>query len=118
MRKKESLVLRNSDGAEKWDKPIVNTHRADDYYRAMPDKRLFDLARVVLVEEDDAYVVIKNIWKFDENDIRKCRKLDGEFFEIKDIEFVKVGARDYARKRMIVEGDLPSNIIIKNIYEK
>ena len=117
MKKRDSLVLRNSDGKEKWDKPIVNTDKTEDYYKVLPDKRLFDMARVILIEEDDAYVIIKNIWKYDENDLRKCRKLNGELFNVEDIEFVKVGARDYTGMRMAVEGDIPSNIIIKDIFD-
>ncbi len=117
MKKRDSLVLRNSDGKEKWDKPIVNTDKTEDYYKVLPDKRLFDMARVILIEEDDAYVIIKNIWKYDENDLRKCRKLNGELFNVEDIEFVKVGARDYTGRRMVVEGDIPSNIIIKDIFD-
>lgn len=114
MEKKDYFVIRNSDGEEKWDKPVLVTDKIDDYYRALPDKRLFDMARVVLIESKDAYIVIKNIWKYDE-DMKKCRNLDGELFSVEDIEYIKVGARDYARKRIIMEEDIPSNIIIRDI---
>jgi len=113
-----SLILRNSDGEDKWDKIIVGANspeQIDEYYRRLPDKRLFDIARVVLIEESDSYVVIKNIWKYEDEDIIKCRDLKGRYFEIKDIEFVKVFPRDYVNKRMLQEDDIPSNIIIMDL---
>ena len=60
MDKKDYFVIRNSDGADKWDKPIVVATNIEEYYIALPDKRLFDIPRVVLVEEEEVYVLIKN----------------------------------------------------------
>ena len=115
---REAIILRNCDGEEKWDKPIVtakNDEAIDGYYRRLPDKRLFDMPRVILIEEAEQYVVIKNIWKYDESDMKKCRDMKGRYFDVEDIEFVKVGPYDYANKRMILEGEMPSNIIIKDM---
>ena len=72
MEKKDYFVIRNSDGEDKWDKPIVIATNIDEYYVALPDKRLFDIPRVVLVEEEDAYVLIKNNWKYDDNDMKNA----------------------------------------------
>ena len=115
MDKKDYFVIRNSDGADKWDKPIVVATNIEEYYIALPDKRLFDIPRVVLVEEEEAYVLIKNNWKYDDNDLKKCRNVKGHLFVVEDIEYIKVGARDYAKIRMVTEDDIPSNIIIRNI---
>ena len=60
MEKKDYFVIRNSDGEDKWDKPIIVAEDIDEYYKRLPDKRLFDIPRVVLVEEAEAYVLIKN----------------------------------------------------------
>lgn len=116
--KREAIILRNSDGEEKWDKPIVaaaDDEAVDVYYRKLPDKRLFDMPRVVLIEETERYVVIKNIWKYDDLDMKKCRDMKGRYFDVEDIEFIKVRPFDYSNKRMLVEGDVPSNIIIKDL---
>ena len=115
MEKKGYFVIRNSDGDEKWDKPIVVAENIEEYYIALPDKRLFDIPMVVLVEEEEAYVLIKNNWKYDELDMKKCRNVKGHLFVVEDIEYIKVGARDYAKIRMVTEADLPSNIVIRNI---
>ena len=115
MEKKDYFVIRNSDGDEKWDKPIIIAEDIDEYYKRLPDKRLFDIPRVVLVEEEDAYVLIKNNWKYDDLDMKKCRNVKGRLFVVEDIEYLKVGARDYANIRMVTEEDLPSNIVIRDI---
>ncbi len=115
MEKKDYFVIRNSDGDEKWDKPIIVAEDIDEYYKRLPDKRLFDIPRVVLVEEEDAYVLIKNNWKYDDLDMKKCRNVKGRLFVVEDIEYLKVGARDYANIRMVTEEDLPSNIVIRDI---
>ena len=115
MEKKDYFVIRNSDGADKWDKPVIVADNIEDYYKMLPDKRLYDLPAVVLVEEDEAYVLIKNNWKFDDNDMKKCRNVKGHLFNVEDIEYLKVGARDYAQIRMVTEEDLPRNIIVRNI---
>ncbi len=114
---REAIILRNSDGEEKWDKPIVaaSDEAVDAYYRKLPDKRLFDIPRVILIEEAEQYVVIKNIWKYDDMSMKKCRDLKGRYFDVEDIEFIKVRPYDYAKKRMLMEGDVPSNIIIKDL---
>lgn len=117
-KKSEAIILRNSDGEDKWDKPVVaatDEETVDAYYRRMPDKRLFDMPRVILIEEDEHYVVIKNIWKYDEMNLKKCRDMKGKYFDVEEIEFIKVGPYDYASKRMILEEELPSNIIIKEL---
>ena len=115
MENKDYFVIRNSDGDKKWDKPIIVAENIEEYYVALPDKRLFDIPRVVLVEEEEAYVLIKNNWKYDDLDMKKCRNVKGHLFVVEDIEYIKVGARDYAKVRMITEEDLPSNIVIRNI---
>lgn len=115
MEKKDYFVIRNSDGEDKWDKPIIVAEDIDEYYKRLPDKRLFDIPRVVLVEEEDAYVLIKNNWKYDDLDMKKCRNVKGRLFVVEDIEYLKVGARDYANIRMVTEEDLPSNIVIRDI---
>ncbi len=115
---REAIILRNSDGEEKWDKPIVaaaSDEAVDVYYRKLPDKRLFDMPRVILIEEAEQYVVIKNIWKYDDMSMKKCRDMKGRYFDVEDIEFIKVRPYDYAKKRMLMEGDVPSNIIIKDL---
>ena len=117
-KKKQAIILRNSDGDDKWDKQVVTAideETIDNYYRRLPDKRLFDMPRVILIEEDKQYVVIKNIWKYDGLDMKKCRDMKGRYFDVEEIEFVKVGAYDYASKRVILEEELPSNIIIKGL---
>ena len=58
MENKDYFVIRNSDGADKWDKPIVVATNIEEYYIALPDKRLFDIPRVVLVEEEEAYMMV------------------------------------------------------------
>ena len=115
MEKKDYFVIRNSDGEDKWDKPIIVAEDIDEYYKRLPDKRLFDIPRVVLVEEAEAYVLIKNNWKYDDLDMKKCRNVKGRLFVVEDIEYLKVGARDYANIRMITDDDIPMNIVIRNI---
>ena len=114
MDNKEYFVIRNSDGEKKWDKPIVVSNNIEDYYKALPDKRLYDIPMVVLIEEKDAYVLVKNNWKYDEEDMKKCRNVKGKLFVVEDIEYIKVGARDYVNRRMIAEEDIPTNIVIRN----
>ena len=53
-----------------------------------------------------------------ENDLKKCRDMKGRYFNIEEIEFVKVRPHDYANKRMIQEDEIPSNIIIKDLKLK
>lgn len=115
--KGESLVIRNSDNEKKWDKPVVVPDSIENYYKILPDKRLFDMAKVVLVEEEDRYVLIKNIWKYTK-DMKMCRNLSGRLFNVEDIEFIKVRARDFVCKYDIQKEDIPQNIIICNIFQE
>ena len=47
--------------------------------------------------------------------MKKCRNVKGRLFVVEDIEYLKVGARDYANIRMITDDDIPMNIVIRNI---
>jgi hypothetical protein len=96
-----------------WDKLIVVAKSIDKYYRKIFDKRIYDCANVILMEEDKQYVLIKNIWKYG-NNYRKCKNLLGEEFDIEDIKFMRIRPGDY-RNVVNIKDELPKNIIIKCI---
>lgn len=105
----------NIKADDKWDKPIVVAKSIDNYYRKISDKRIFQYANVILVEEENEYILIKNLWKYD-TDFTKCRNLLGREFNVRDIEFIKIRQGDY-HDVVNIEEELPKHIIIKNFWK-
>lgn len=102
------FIIRNGD--DKWDKPIVVADNVDDYYRKLKDKRLFNIPYVVMIEETDNYILIKNSWKYDDKNMMLCRDLNGSLFNVLDIEYVKVKESYYLKFAQIE--DINRHIII------
>ena len=107
------FTLRNTNG--NWNKPVVVPDNIDTYYRRLVDKRLFDMAYVLMVEEEDAYVLIKNMWKYDDSDMKICRNFNGDKFTVEDIEFLIVGERDYLNLDDL--RDVPKHLVIRLVKE-
>ena len=94
---------------EEWDKPIVVAENPDTYYRKLKDKYLFENCYVILVEEEEQYVLIKNIWKYDD-DMKKCRNFNGMLFDVTDIEYVRIKGNEFIK---VLDKDIiPKHIII------
>ena len=103
----ECLYAKHRD--EEWDKPIEVAAHPDEYYRKLIDKYLYEYCYVILVEEQDRYVLIKNMWKYDE-DIKKCRNFNGILFNVEDIEYIRIKGNEYIN--MLNKEDIPKHIII------
>ena len=106
----KNISIRNTDN-EKWDKPIIEATNPRDYYKAMIDKRIYENADVLLIEEAEQYTLLKNKWKYD-TDKKKCRDFLGESFNVEDMEYIKIRENDYLNISDI-EDVLPKNIIIR-----
>lgn len=94
---------------EEWDKPIEVAEDPEYYYRELKDKYLYEHCYVILVEEENRYVLIKNIWRYD-SDMKKCRNFNGVLFEVKDIEYVRIKGNEYVR--VLNKDNIPKHIII------
>ena len=73
------------------------------------------MAYVLMVEEEDAYVLIKNMWKYDDSDMKKCRNFNGDKFTVEDIEYLIVGERDYLNLDDL--RDVPKHLVIRLVKE-
>lgn len=103
------FTLRKEDG--KFPKPIIIAEDIDEFYRSLVDKRLFNHAYVLMIEREDTYILIKNMWKYDDSDMKKCRNLNGDIFTVEDIEYLIVGERDYLQQSDL--SDVPKHLVIR-----